>query len=291
MLDIGWSELLIIAIVMIVVVGPKDLPPMLRAFGKMTSRLRRTAADFRAQFDEALREADLDDVRRTIHDARSLNPANALREAINPLRQMGADLKSDLQRATQVDHFPEDEGHDVPLLGEPAKPMGPDDVPPLAAKAEPSSVKPAQVVSQAPQTTAEPVVKADPVKAGLETPKPATKRAPRKVKSAETATAETTQDIAAASLKKAPAKPKRAAASARPKVAVKSEAASPSSQPAAAEVKPATVRKSRAKTPVVAEDATAPVAKKTATRKKAAVDKTEVKAAVTAPQTPGKDEA
>lgn len=132
MLDIGWSELLVIAVVLIVVVGPKDLPPMLRAFGKMTTRLRKTAGEFRAQFDEALREADMDDLRRTIDDAQRLNPANALREAINPLRQMGADIKADLQRSTQIDHFPEDESSRLPLSDEPARPMTAEDLPPLA---------------------------------------------------------------------------------------------------------------------------------------------------------------
>lgn len=102
MLDIGWTELLVIAIVLIVVVGPKDLPPMLRAFGKMTSNLRKMAGDFRTQFDEALREADMDDVRQTLSDAKSLNPANALRDAINPLRQMGQEIREDLQKATAV---------------------------------------------------------------------------------------------------------------------------------------------------------------------------------------------
>jgi sec-independent protein translocase protein TatB len=102
MLDIGWTELLVIAIVLIVVVGPKDLPPMLRAFGKMTSNLRKMAGEFRNQFDEALRESDLDDVRRTIGDAQRLNPTNALREAINPLRQMGQEIRADLQKVTQI---------------------------------------------------------------------------------------------------------------------------------------------------------------------------------------------
>src|SRR4051812_23930446 len=107
MFDIGWTELLVIAIVLIVVVGPKDLPPMLRAFGKMTANLRKMAGDFRTQFDEALRESDLDDVRRTISDAQRLNPTNALREAINPLRQMGQEIRSDLQKATQYPGAPE----------------------------------------------------------------------------------------------------------------------------------------------------------------------------------------
>jgi len=102
MFDIGWTELLVIAIVLIVVVGPKDLPPMLRAFGKMTTNLRKMAGEFRTQFDEALRESELDDVRKTISDAQRLNPTNALRDAINPLRQMGQEIKADLQKATQV---------------------------------------------------------------------------------------------------------------------------------------------------------------------------------------------
>ncbi len=104
MFDIGWTELLVIAVVLIVVVGPKDLPPMLRAFGKMTQRARKVAGDFRAQFDEALREADLDEVRQTLTDAQKLNPVNSLREAMNPLRQMGNEIKADLQKATTVEN-------------------------------------------------------------------------------------------------------------------------------------------------------------------------------------------
>jgi sec-independent protein translocase protein TatB len=103
MLDIGWTELVVIAIVLIVVVGPKDLPPMLRAFGAMMARMRGMASDFRRQFDEALREADLDEVRKTISDAQSLNPTTALRDAMNPLRQLGNEIKSDLQKATTPD--------------------------------------------------------------------------------------------------------------------------------------------------------------------------------------------
>ena len=74
MLDIGWPELLVVAIVLIIVVGPKDLPPMLRAFGRTTKKLRGMANEFRGQFDEALREAELDDVKKTFDDARKAQP-------------------------------------------------------------------------------------------------------------------------------------------------------------------------------------------------------------------------
>jgi len=70
MFDIGWSELLVIAVVAIVVVGPKELPRMLRTFGRTLGTVRRTANDFRRQFDEALREAereaDLEGTRKSL---------------------------------------------------------------------------------------------------------------------------------------------------------------------------------------------------------------------------------
>lgn len=102
MLDVGWTEILVIAIVLILVVGPKDLPPMLRTFGRMVTKMRGMASDFRQQFDEALREADLEDVRKTIGDAQKLNPLNTIRDAVNPLRQVGDEIKSDLQKSVNA---------------------------------------------------------------------------------------------------------------------------------------------------------------------------------------------
>lgn len=99
MFDIGWSEMLVIAIVMIVVVGPKDLPKMLRTFGKTTSKLRAMAGDFRKQFDEALKDAELDDVKDLVNEARSLNPANSLRDALDPMRRAADDVRAGLNSA------------------------------------------------------------------------------------------------------------------------------------------------------------------------------------------------
>jgi sec-independent protein translocase protein TatB len=72
MFDIGWSELLVIAVVAIVVVGPKDLPRMLRTFGNYAGKARKVANDFKRQFDEALREAELDDVRKSVEEMSKL---------------------------------------------------------------------------------------------------------------------------------------------------------------------------------------------------------------------------
>ncbi|RYC17466.1 Sec-independent protein translocase protein TatB [Ciceribacter ferrooxidans] len=156
MLDIGWTELLVIAVILIVVVGPKDLPPMIRAFGKMTARLRKTAGEFRAQFDEALREAELDELRQTVNDVRSLNPANALRDAVNPLRQAGNEIKSELQKATTPDVKPAE--------------ASPETV------ASESTVTPVAPPMAAPVTGVPPELSAPAVSAVQEKAKPAAKR-------------------------------------------------------------------------------------------------------------------
>lgn len=168
MFDIGWTEILVIAVVMIVVVGPKDLPPMLRAFGKMTGNLRKMAGEFRAQFDDALRESEFDDVRKTISDAKQLNPTNALRDAINPLRQMGQDIRNDLNKATQLSTEAEKTDSEAqqaveggstsaataeiaePISAAPVTPVSAAPVAPaVAATASPAPAAPVQPVAQA----------------------------------------------------------------------------------------------------------------------------------------------
>jgi sec-independent protein translocase protein TatB len=66
MFDIGWSELLVIAAVAIVVIGPKDLPKVMRAVGQWSTRIKGMARDFQGQFEEAIREAELDDVDKNL---------------------------------------------------------------------------------------------------------------------------------------------------------------------------------------------------------------------------------
>ena len=73
MFDIGWTELIVIACVAILVVGPKDLPGMLRNVGKGIRSLRKMTSDFQRQFDEALKEAELDDVAK-VAKSKSFQP-------------------------------------------------------------------------------------------------------------------------------------------------------------------------------------------------------------------------
>ena len=68
MFDIGWSELLVIGVVAIVVVGPKELPRLMRTFGHYLGKVRHMAADFQRQFEEAVRDSEIDEMRKAMQD-------------------------------------------------------------------------------------------------------------------------------------------------------------------------------------------------------------------------------
>jgi sec-independent protein translocase protein TatB len=68
MFDIGWGELLVIGMVALVAIGPKELPGVLRTVGQWTGKLRRMATEFQNQFHEAMREAELADLKKQVDD-------------------------------------------------------------------------------------------------------------------------------------------------------------------------------------------------------------------------------
>jgi sec-independent protein translocase protein TatB len=68
--EVGASELIVIAIVALIVVGPKDLPILLRRFGQFMAKLRGMANEFRASFDEMARQSELDDLRKEVEAMR-----------------------------------------------------------------------------------------------------------------------------------------------------------------------------------------------------------------------------
>ena len=71
MFDIGWSELLVIVVVAIVVVGPKELPRLMGTFGRYAGKLRRAAGDFQRQFDEAMRDTEVAEVKKAMETVRA----------------------------------------------------------------------------------------------------------------------------------------------------------------------------------------------------------------------------
>ena len=68
MFDIAWSELLIIGVVALIVIGPKELPTVLRAVGQWMGKIRRMASEFQSQFQEAMREAEMADIKKQVDE-------------------------------------------------------------------------------------------------------------------------------------------------------------------------------------------------------------------------------
>ena len=70
MFDIGWSELALIAVVALIAIGPKELPSVLRTVGQWMGKARRMASEFQGQFQEAMREAEMADLKQSFDEVR-----------------------------------------------------------------------------------------------------------------------------------------------------------------------------------------------------------------------------
>jgi sec-independent protein translocase protein TatB len=95
MFDLSWGEVMVIGAVALIVIGPKDLPKALRTLGNMTSKVRRMAGEFRSQFDDAMREAELDEIRKQVEGVnQSVGPLN---ESFNPIQTVRDELKGAIE--------------------------------------------------------------------------------------------------------------------------------------------------------------------------------------------------
>lgn len=103
MLDIGWVELSIIALITILVVGPKEIPRVLRTVTQIMRKVRGMASEFQSGIDELAREAELDDLKKDIEKTASRDFASELENTIDPtgevtesVREIETSLKDDL---------------------------------------------------------------------------------------------------------------------------------------------------------------------------------------------------
>ncbi len=153
MFDLSWSELLLIGVVALIFIGPKELPGVLRTLGQWMSKIRRMAGDFQNQFHDAMREAELADLKKEVDEM----AAQAARYNFDPL----ADVRKEMETAQRdiestVAGKPATES---PAVGEPATPPTPDADPATAPQPE------AAVAAAAPPgETAPPEVAKEPVK-------------------------------------------------------------------------------------------------------------------------------
>jgi sec-independent protein translocase protein TatB len=124
MFDIGWSEFVVIAIVALIAIGPKELPGVLRMVGQWIGKARRMAAEFQGQFQEAMREAEMADLKQSFDEVKQAASGFSAGNLMTP-------LEKDVNKAL-----------DLEGLEKPASTMA-------AESAEPSSVTPGSADSSA----------------------------------------------------------------------------------------------------------------------------------------------
>jgi sec-independent protein translocase protein TatB len=116
MFDFDAGKLIIIGIVALIVIGPKELPRVMRQLGQAAAKLRRMAAEFRGQFMDAMREAELDDVKT---DVEKLAESAKIGVGIDPLAQIKAEITNAMEAADKPATLPVDE---TPALAAPHNP-------------------------------------------------------------------------------------------------------------------------------------------------------------------------
>jgi sec-independent protein translocase protein TatB len=92
MLDIGWQELFLIAVVALVVVGPKDLPTALRAVARFVHKARGLSREFQSGLSEMMREAELDELKRKVEASARLDVGRTVEKAIDPTGSLREDF-------------------------------------------------------------------------------------------------------------------------------------------------------------------------------------------------------
>lgn len=95
MFDIGWMEMMVIAIVMIVIIGPKELPGVLHTMGRWIGRVRAMARSFQDSIEEMAAEAGLDEVRREVDSIKDYDIGGAIENSIDPDGEMRKELTHD----------------------------------------------------------------------------------------------------------------------------------------------------------------------------------------------------
>jgi sec-independent protein translocase protein TatB len=118
MFDIGWSELVVIAVVALIAIGPKELPGVLRMVGQWMGKARKMAAEFQGQFQEAMREAEMADLKKSFDE---------VREAASGLTSGGGlmtSLQKDVTDALRIDDV--DKPTDTTATEPPAAPTTPE---------------------------------------------------------------------------------------------------------------------------------------------------------------------
>jgi sec-independent protein translocase protein TatB len=136
MFDIGWSEFVVIAVVALIAIGPKELPGVLRMVGQWMGKARKMAAEFQGQFQEAMREAEMADLKKSFDEVKeaasglaSGNIMTSLQKDVSDSLQIGdIDKPVDAQVASAIDAPVGTSASDAPVTSASNAPATPETV-------------------------------------------------------------------------------------------------------------------------------------------------------------------
>jgi sec-independent protein translocase protein TatB len=151
MFDISWTEFLLIGIVALIVIGPKELPGVMRTLGQWTRKVRSMANDFQNQFHEAMREAEMADLKKEVDDmAQNFSGFDPLKDVKTDFDSMGKDFEKSLDSpAAPKTEEPATAETNAAAPAEPALTDVPGENAPAAALPAPEAAAPPEPVAAA----------------------------------------------------------------------------------------------------------------------------------------------
>jgi sec-independent protein translocase protein TatB len=139
MFDISWTEFLLIGVVALMVIGPKELPGVMRTLGQWTRKIRSMAADFQNQFQEAMREAEMTDLKKEVDDlAKDIKDYDPLKDVRADVENAGKDIEKSFETAPAPKAAVEQS--DTGLIAEAVTPDAGGEAAPAAAAPAPEPV-------------------------------------------------------------------------------------------------------------------------------------------------------
>ena len=106
MFSFGWGEILLILVVVIVVVGPKDIPKLLRQIGNLSKSIKKISREFKSSLNQIAEETDLKDVKDSITDVtnlkKELNIKSNLKNEINTIKETISSVEKDVSEINKL---------------------------------------------------------------------------------------------------------------------------------------------------------------------------------------------
>lgn len=103
MFDIGWSEMAVIALIALIVIGPKDLPNTMKTFAHWMRKAKSLTREFQSGIDEMVREAELEDAKKALEATRSGNLQRTISNAVDPDDEVGGEVRGIEREASRRD--------------------------------------------------------------------------------------------------------------------------------------------------------------------------------------------